>query len=357
MPVPWKIEIQKLKSQKKVLQQELLMFHLIMEGMRKNLKFDDILKLIIDTVTKGLGFDRAGIFLVSDDGKMAERVIGIDLSGNYEWKGVEFPLSPEKGADRFSNLIHGHTRWYCTNNIQKLVTKEVYQKYYPTITCAAQVPIAVDKNKVIGILCVDNLFTRRRLKKSDLFSLLNFATQAGLSIESYRLHEKITNLTITDSLTSIYNRRYFEQALLSELKRSERYVRPCGLLYVDVDHFKAVNDKWGHAVGDEVLKQVAYILRAGVRNIDIVSRIGGEEFAVILPETPREGTNLVGNRLVQTMADSSLSAEMERVTISVGVACFPESAKDSNQLKLTADKSLYEAKNTGRNKVGPFLGT
>jgi len=348
--------VQKLQLQTKELKQEILMYRNVMESMRLNQSFESLLKLIIDNVTKGLGFDRAGIFLANETGNYIEQVMGIDEKGGYEISGIKFPLSPVKGTHWYSDLVNGHVQWGFSNNLKKKCSKEVFEKdFLGKVICAAQVPIRVDSRKTIGVLAVDNLFTRRRLVKSDLQALLNFATQAGLAIESFRLHEKVTKLTITDPLTGVYNRRYFDDALDFEFKRASRHVRPLGLLYADLDHFKSINDRWGHDTGDEVLKQVALTLRASVRNIDIVSRIGGEEFAIILPETPLEKTKMIAQRVVQDVANSHQLTSIQPITLSVGVACFPESTKDMKALKLFADKSLYTAKHEGRNRVGELV--
>jgi diguanylate cyclase (GGDEF)-like protein len=353
MSSPRKNLFQKLQLQKKELQQEVLMYRNVMESMRHNQAFESILKLIIDNVTEGLGFDRAGIFLVNEKGDAIQQVMGVDPGGKYEVSGVSFPCSPVKGTHWFSDLVHGHVQWGMSNNLQRKVSKKVYEKdFLGKVICAAQVPIKVDLNKTIGVLAVDNLFTRRRLRKADLISLLNFATQAGLAIESFRLHERVVTLTITDSLTGVYNRRYFDDALSFEIKRAARYVHPLALLYADLDNFKTVNDQWGHSTGDEVLRQVAVTLRAGVRNIDIVSRIGGEEFAVILPETPPDKAQLVAERLVKAVSEAECVRKIKPVTLSVGIACFPQTTRSPEGLKQAADKSLYTAKQNGRNRVG-----
>lgn len=354
-PTPARL-LEKALLQKKIYQQEAFMYQRLMEAIREGLPLEDVYKSIITIVTKGLGFDRAGLFLVREDGRAIERAMGIDWDGKFEGRGNEMPFSTVKGVHWFSDLVNGYAKWGFSNNIRSRVSAEVYQKDFGgKVICAAQVPIKVDKDKSIGVLAVDNLFTHRRLKQTDLNALLNFATQAGLAIQSFQLHERVTALTVMDPLTNVYNRRHFDYAFHEEVDRSERYDRPFGLLYADVDHFKSVNDRFGHAAGDEVLKRVALVLRQGVRNIDTVARIGGEEFAVILPETPPEGTTLVAERLVASLAESDLSKPVEKVTMSMGVACYPQSARNPEEVKHLADRSLYAAKDGGRNRVGPFL--
>lgn len=350
--------LQKALLEKKVLTQEVLMYQRLMEVMREGHSFDDILKLVISSVTQGLGFDRAGIFLVNEKRKVVERAIGINQHGNYEWAGVEFPLTPQKGSNLFSDLIQGHLRWKFTNNVRRTVSGEVYKKHYAgAVTCAVQVPIKVDHNKSIGVLAADNLFTNRRLKKSDLLSLMSFATQAGLAIESFRLHEKIKDLTIKDGLTGVYNRRYFDNYLPQEVLRCRRYKRFLSLLYLDLDNFKGINDLHGHPAGDLVLKHVAGRLVQGLRNVDIVARLGGDEFAVILPEVGPDGAKNVAERLFRSITENPVPLEPlgipdQKIGASWGIGCFSDSMSDYKELIKLADESLYQAKSAGRNRIG-----
>ena len=353
--------LQKALRDKKVLTQEVLMYQRLMQVMRNENSFEDILKLIIHSVTKGLGYDRAGIFLANWDRKVVERVMGIDRFGKIEGKGSEYPLTPEKSGHSFSNIIYGFSKGFYTNNIRRNISKATWEKEWkntdPGVICNAIVPITVANNKVIGILAVDNLFSQHHLKKSDLFSLSNFATQAGLAIESFQMHEKIRDLTIKDGLTGVYNRRYFDNYLPREVQRCRRYKRFLSLLYVDLDHFKSINDVYGHPAGDVVLKHVADRLVQGLRNVDMVVRMGGDEFAVILPEVGPDGAKNVAERLFKSITESAapfelLGLEGQRIGVSMGIACLSEAMSDYKELVRLADESLYQAKTDGRNRVG-----
>ncbi len=344
---------------KSVLKQELMMFNRIIDGMRNELSYIDLLKLTVTCVCKGLGYDRAGIFLVEPDGKSISRAIGVDSRGKFEL-GTSYkdPILDKKGFSIFSDLVFGYKKSFYTSNLLERFP-ELVGKVDKGVTCNANVPILVGKKRIIGVLAVDNLFTRRELTSQDINSLTNFAVQAGMAIETIRLHEQVRQLSVTDGLTQIFNRRYFEKFLADEVERSRRYKHPCGVLYMDLDHFKEVNDKFGHPVGDELLKNVAQILRKTLRNIDVVARLGGDEFGVILPETPAQDVILVAERLLNMIEKAraplkELEACLHPVTFSIGVATFPDSADKPNDLVRMADKSLYEAKNAGRNQVGSF---
>jgi len=345
-----------------ILRQELEMFHRIIEGMRAELSYVDLLKLTVTCVCKGLGYDRAGIFLVSPDGRTIGRAIGVDAHGRFEvGHDYEDPILDKKGFSIFSDLVFGYRKFFYTSNILEKFP-DVAGKVDQGVTCNANVPISVGPKRNIGVLAVDNLFSQRRLKRDDITSLANFATQAGMAIETIRLHEQVRQLSMTDELTRLYNRRYFEKFIEDELARSRRYKHPCGLLYLDLDHFKEVNDRFGHPAGDELLKYIAQFLRNELRSIDVVARLGGDEFGVILPETPASEARGVAQRLQQKFLKKEIpvekiSAVSHPVTLSIGVACFPDSADKAEDLIKLADRSLYEAKNGGRNQVGPFIKT
>ncbi len=350
-----KLQEKKLRSQKKRLMNELSIYRKVLESIRYNQSFEDVLRSVIDLAINGLGFDRAGIILLTEQGDAIEHVIGVDTQGRYEFSDKGFPCISKKSARWFSDLIHGYAQWGCGHENKKHVHEELGdQDLREKSFCSAQLPIKVDYFKTIGVLAADNLFTQRQIDRRDMQNLVHFAAQVGLAIESFRLYEKVTALTITDPLTGLHNRRYFEETLKIEFKRSVRHGLSMGLLYGDLDHFKAINDRWGHPVGDDVLRRVASTLRSSLRNIDIIARIGGEEFAFILPDTAMDKTRLIGDRLVQEVAFSHDSPQSVPITISLGAACFPETSEDLHELTLAADKSLYEAKNLGRNQLGPI---
>jgi len=154
----------------------------------------------------------------------------------------------------------------------------------------------------------------------------------------------------TDHLTGLANRRRFERQLEREVTRTERYTRPFCLLYLDIDNFKQVNDTYGHEAGDEAIRRLALTLQAGTRGIDLAARIGGEEFAVILPETDFEGGLDVAERLRESIKEMEIPV-VGRITASFGVAEFPLCATTGRELISVADAALYEAKRQGRDRV------
>ncbi len=168
--------------------------------------------------------------------------------------------------------------------------------------------------------------------------------------EEWRLQKELERDAITDGLTGLNNRRYFDARLVEELAIARRHNRPMSLFLFDVDHFKSFNDTFGHDTGDRVLRGLAEVTRAQCRAADVTCRYGGEEFVVILPSTPLENARAVAERLRMAVAETDIAGH--RVTISVGLATYPDhGTANADGLLKAADDALYEAKRGGRNRV------
>ncbi|MCR4347929.1 MAG: GGDEF domain-containing protein [Sulfuricaulis sp.] len=183
-----------------------------------------------------------------------------------------------------------------------------------------------------------------------------------LSLETARNMQRLRVFeqeSITDPLTGIYNRRYLERRLTDEIARANRYGMPLSVLLIDIDHFKRVNDIYGHQVGDLVLEGMAQLIVTTLRTTDIVARYGGEEIMVIAPSTPVKIAADLAERLRKIVENASFEVPIELdcdisalgVTVSIGVACIGPHTKDMQDLIQSADKALYRAKSEGRNRV------
>jgi diguanylate cyclase (GGDEF)-like protein len=245
----------------------------------------------------------------------------------------------------------------------------------PPAATQVSVPLLA-QGRVLGVL---NLYDRQGggpFTLEDAEALTAFAVQAAVAIENVQLHAEAERLSVTDPMTGAWNFRYFGRRFEQEIERSRRFGRVLALLMIDLDHFKAVNDRHGHQRGDDVLVELARRVTGSVRDIDTFARYGGEEFVLILPETSLEGALAVAEKLRRVTRATPFAArqggrEDERgaqgaagagrgvgLTISIGVACFPEHATDAEALLRAADDALYEAKVQGRDRVvaaGPRL--
>ncbi|MFO8073484.1 MAG: GGDEF domain-containing protein [Polyangia bacterium] len=179
-----------------------------------------------------------------------------------------------------------------------------------------------------------------------------FKYLAGSDVET-AYHEEIYRMTIIDGLTGVFNKRYFLEALEREMSRSQRYDRPLSVLMFDIDHFKPVNDTYGHLAGDYVLQALARVISTRARREEIFARFGGEEFVILLPETEKEGAMELAEQLRRRVADYDFVFEGEEIpiTMSVGVATVRGEGFSESELIKLADDKLYEAKKAGRNCI------
>lgn len=206
------------------------------------------------------------------------------------------------------------------------------------------------EKRVIGHLAI------RGIKGDDKEKFIILVQQFALVLRRIRLYERIEELAITDSLTHVFTRRYALERLNEELSRSSSHKLQISFLMIDIDNFKGYNDKFGHLVGDAIIKAVASGIKSSIREIDLLGRFGGEEFLCILPETTKEGANFAAERIRKAIEDKEIKAydEVLKATVSVGVATFPSDASSLTELIDKADWALYRAKKMGKNRVCSF---
>ncbi len=208
-------------------------------------------------------------------------------------------------------------------------------------------PLNIEENEVAGYLAVDSILETDKEK----FGIL--AQQFLIGLRRALLYQKVQGLTITDGLTQVYCRRYFLERFGEELKRSKKNKLHLSFLMIDIDNFKQFNDRYGHLVGDAILRQVSKIISENVRQIDFIGRYGGEEFSIVLAETDKEQANFAGQRIRQAIEGATIKAydEKLKVTVSIGISTFPVNTRNMQDLIEMADQALYVAKETGKNKV------
>lgn len=212
-----------------------------------------------------------------------------------------------------------------------------------------------DLGSTNGTYVNDNAVEERVLVDGDQVKIGRtiFKFMFGTNIEA-SYHEEIYRLMTVDGLTQLFNRRFFNETLEREVNRCKRYARPLSLLIFDVDHFKLTNDQFGHVAGDALLRQLALVVKPRLRREDILARVGGEEFAAILPEIGDSHARVVAEKIRDTVASARFAFEESVMpcTVSIGVAELDDGdASEPKTLYAAADAALYRAKSSGRNRV------
>jgi diguanylate cyclase (GGDEF)-like protein len=219
------------------------------------------------------------------------------------------------------------------------------------------IPLKIGE-KTIGVLNVSDKLTGEVFSKDDMVLMKSFASYASIALERssyYNLVGHLRELSITDSLTGLFNRRYFEERFFEELHRSERHNLTFSLAMVDIDDFKVFNDSEGHLAGDEILKNIANIAKDCLRVSDVLARFGGEEFAVIMPQTDKDEAFLVAERIRKSIKEQIpkfwSKFPKDNITVTIGLATYPFDGKDRKELIRNSDKALYRGKMEGKDKT------
>ncbi|MDP2911207.1 MAG: sensor domain-containing diguanylate cyclase [Candidatus Omnitrophota bacterium] len=361
---------------------EIEMLYDIGNAMRTTLNLEEILYVILTAATShtGLSFNRAMLFLVNEkenrlEGKMGigpdsaedastiwayieknkiglEELIGIETQFdhlkksrlNQTVKSIKIPIKEDSGIIALTALDGmpftintPEAKQKMNNEFSKLLDLDEF----------VTVPLKA-KDKVIGVLLADNRFNRKSITSDAVRILTMFANQAGLAIENSRLYEQTVVLSNSDSLTSLWNHGYFQYLLSEEIKKCSLVKSYFTLLMIDIDNFKMFNDTYGHQAGDSILKEISRIFRDVSRKIDIVARYGGEEFGIILPVTKKEEALILAERIRKAV---EIAPSLKNITVSIGVASFPENGLKKEDLISKADKALYDAKKLGKNRI------
>lgn len=212
----------------------------------------------------------------------------------------------------------------------------------------------IARGRVLGVIELVNSPRDPHFTQDDLTTLTQIADYAAIAIENARNFRRVQELTITDEHTGCFNARHLRSQLEHEVRRSQRFHHPLSLMFLDLDHFKNVNDTHGHLIGSALLKEVGELLIASTRQLDMVFRYGGDEFALMLVETHPDGAVTIARRIRDAfrsrrfMQTHGLSIQL---TASIGVATFPDHARTATELVRAADFAMYAAKAQGRNEV------
>lgn len=312
-------------------------------------EIEEILEQIMYQVSRLLN-PKAWSLLLRDDvtGELEFTVVISDVSENL--KGVRLPPG------------HGVAGWVAENG-QSLIIPDVRcderfasefdKKLSFTTRSIACVPVK-SHDKVFGVIELINSIECGIFDESDEQILTAIADFAGIAISNAKALDKIKQLVITDDLTGLYNSRYFFEQIEYEVERSKRYNSPLSLVFFDLDHFKNVNDTYGHLTGSRLLSEVGAVVSENIRKTDKAARYGGDEFVIILPHTNKSGALAFAVKLhIDLNNKLFFSNNGDRLVVSgsFGVASFPDDAVNSSELISMADEAMYLVKENGRNGV------
>jgi diguanylate cyclase (GGDEF)-like protein len=216
-----------------------------------------------------------------------------------------------------------------------------------------EIPVTY-RNSIIGELVVEDDKPGRNWEDEEELMVKTVSDQLAVAISHARLFRQVQTQAMTDSLTGLYNHRYFQERLEREVKLADRNNEPVSLILLDLDHLKKINDTFGHRSGDAALCHVARVMQETVRDVDICARYGGEEFVVILPQCGREDAIAVAERLREAIAGTPV-AKLGQITASLGVASYPSVGRTKEELVEMADRAMYLAKAAGRNRVRTLM--
>jgi diguanylate cyclase (GGDEF)-like protein len=332
------------ERQQRILAETLRDIGLTLSG---SLREHTILDTLLEQIGRVVPFDSANVMLLQGDRVRVASHRGYERFGLTEWiSRLDLPIERLTGIHHMAST----RRPYFIPDVQ---TDPQWQSIGPTWHVGSWVgaPL-VTGDQLLGFLSMDK--SERGYYSADHAARLeSLAGHAALALLNALTFGEVEQASITDFVTGIYNRRYFHEQLQLEIDRARRIGYPVSLLIFDIDHFKIVNDTYGHPIGDRILQMVARRIKDELRAVDVLARYGGEEFAVILPGTPASSLAGVGERLRQGIAMRPFSVDDKSIsiTVSAGGATFPEDAGDVHRLVDEADRWLYDAKETGRNRT------
>ena len=312
------------------------------------LDLDEIFIMFKKIFQETLKVDRCGIFVVD----RAISTLTLHTSFGTPQKKSNIKTSFKFGEDIFGEALMFEKTIYISD-----VKKEKRYKYFNDGTDCGSflvIPLLLRKNQPIGVISLYRRETNS-FKKNEISLFKKIANEISKVVDKTLLFRQTKELSITDDLTGLYNRRYFNERIDREVQRSKRYKRPLTILMIDIDYFKNYNDINGHLMGDEILKRVGHTLEDNVRKADILARYGGEEFVVILPEIDKRHAFQVAEKLRYTIDVKKFPREENqpngKLTISLGIATLHDDSLDTRELVDFADRALYKAKADGRNRI------
>jgi diguanylate cyclase (GGDEF)-like protein len=329
--------------------QELTIFHDVAKALTSSLDLDSILQTIMEKMAEHFRPDTWSLLMADDRqnelyfaiavGAAAEALkdvrlkMGEGIAGWVAKHGEQIILEDAEQDPRFSKRV---------DEVTGLRTRS-----------AVCMPLR-SRLRVLGVIQLVNV-DLKQFNEPEIFFLRALCDYAAIAIENARWVEKIQELTITDDCTGLYNARHLYKTLETEVYRSSRFGYEFSVLFIDLDHFKSVNDTHGHLIGSKLLAEIGYLVKAQLRLIDFAFRYGGDEFVVLLPQTGKDQAVVVAKRLREALRASTFCRAEGlhlNVSASIGLATYPHDARDAHDIIRQADEMMYLVKNTTRDNIG-----
>jgi diguanylate cyclase (GGDEF)-like protein len=322
----------------------------VSSSITSTLDLQEVLRALIERLLDLLKVDRCVVTLSDVTGTAGEVVMGYDGSKPMPWiHGIQITLDRHPEVRR---ALETKKALVIPEALQEPLLGAVRTLLVPLQIRSMLVIPLLTKDKALGVIALSSLREARHFTPGDVEFCQILANQAAIAIENSRLFAETKRLASTDELTGLFNHRQFYLLLGQEVRRALRYGRQLSLILLDIDYFKAYNDRHGHLAGDEALRQIARVLKTKSRDVDMVARYGGEEFTIILPETELSQAAVQAERLRVAVETHRFGLAAEgHLTVSLGAATLLEGMDRPEQLVHRADQALYEAKAGGRNRV------
>lgn len=328
--------------------QELAIFHDVAKALTSSLNLDSILQTIMEKMAEYFRPDTWSLLMVdearddlyfaiavgdaSETLKTVRLKMGEGIAGWVARHGEPLIVPDVQSDPRFAKRIDEVTRWQTHS-----------------IIC---IPLKA-RQRVLGVIQLINV-PMSAFTDNETFFLQALGDYAAIAIDNARAVERIQELTITDDCTGLYNARHLYKTLEAEVYRSARFGYEFSVLFLDLDHFKRVNDTHGHLIGSKLLAEIGYSIKSHLRLIDYAFRYGGDEFVVLLPQTGKESALVVARRIRDVFRNSLFCREESlnlNVRASMGVATYPEDAKSAHEIIRQADEMMYMVKNSTRDNI------
>jgi diguanylate cyclase (GGDEF)-like protein len=329
--------------------QELHIFHDVAKALTSSLDLDSILQTIMEKMAEYFRPETWSLLMVDEQknelyfaiavGTAAEALknvrlkVGEGIAGHVAKYGEKLVVPDVRADQRFAQRIDKVTHWETQS-----------------IIC---IPLRA-KLRVLGVIQLVNV-DMEHFGHEEQFFLQALCDYAAIAIENARAVEKIQELTITDDCTGLYNARHLYKTLETEVYRSARFGYEFSVIFIDLDHFKQVNDTHGHLIGSKLLAEIGYLIKAQLRLIDFAFRYGGDEFVVLLPQTTKDSALVVARRLRDSLRNAIFCKEEGlnlNVRASLGLATYPHDAKTPHDIIRQADEMMYLVKNSTRDNIG-----